>query len=103
MTVPVARVLAVFLDDPDSDRYGIELMERTGLASGSLYPILNRLRAAGWAEAHWENVDPAAAGRPARRYYRLTPDGARRASDAMATLRRQTDTRSGGAQVRPAW
>ncbi|MGA8117031.1 MAG: helix-turn-helix transcriptional regulator [Actinocatenispora sp.] len=99
MTVPVARVLAVFLDDPAADRYGTQLMEASGLASGSLYPILTRLRKAGWAEARWEDIDPVAAGRPARRYYRLTPEGASRASAALDALHRQT--RFPG--VNPAW
>ncbi|HLL67053.1 MAG TPA: helix-turn-helix transcriptional regulator [Micromonosporaceae bacterium] len=55
-------------------------MHRTGLASGSLYPILARLRAAGCVTACWEEIDPVAAGRPARRYYRLTPTERRRPS-----------------------
>lgn len=102
ITVPTARVLAALLEDPDAVTYGLVLMERTGLASGSLYPILTRLRDAGWVEAHWEDVDPVAAGRPARRYYRLTPEGTTRATAALATLRRQTaPPRSGG--VQPAW
>lgn len=113
MTVPVARVLAVFLEDPAADRYGAELMERTGLASGSLYPILTRLRQAGWAGTRWEEIDPVVAGRPARRYYRLTPEGAARATTALATLHHQTGhgTRSTppsphprpASHPRPAW
>lgn len=101
MTVPMLRVLAALLDEPETARYGVELMAATGLASGSLYPILNRLRTAGWAEAEWEDVDPAAAGRPTRRYYRLTPAGVRRASKEIATLHRQTSAPS--AKARPAW
>ena len=37
-------------------------------------------------EAHWEDVDPVAAGRPARRYYRLTADGVVAARTAVAEL-----------------
>jgi hypothetical protein len=43
MTLAVAAVLRVFLDDPDAPRYGYELMRRTGFPSGKLYPILARL------------------------------------------------------------
>jgi PadR family transcriptional regulator len=103
VTVQVAQVLAVFLEDPAADRYGTELMERTALASGSLYPILTRLRQAGWAEARWEEIDPVAAGRPARRYYRLTPDGAARATAALAALHQRTRPHLTNPETRPAW
>ena len=42
-------------------------------------PVLHRLQAAGWLAADREDVDPVAAGRPARRYYRLTGEGIRSA------------------------
>ncbi|SDT58043.1 PadR family transcriptional regulator [Actinoplanes derwentensis] len=90
ITVPTARVLAALLADPGADRYGLELMQSTGLASGSLYPILHRLQGAGWVEARWEEIDPAAQGRPARRFYRLTADGAVDARQALAALHAQT-------------
>ncbi|GAA0266166.1 PadR family transcriptional regulator [Cryptosporangium japonicum] len=90
ITVPTARVLAALLADPDADHYGLELMQAAGLASGTLYPILRRLTEAGWLTASWEDVDPAEAGRPARRYYRLTAEGATEARRALAELRAQT-------------
>ncbi len=74
-TVAVRRVLAAFLADPDTDRYGLDLIRTSGYPSGTLYPILTRLETAGWIEARWEDLDPAVAGRPARRYYRLTAAG----------------------------
>ena len=86
MTVAVAKVLSALLADPAADRYGLDLMRATGHPSGTLYPILLRLQRAGWVDAHWEDVDPVAAGRPARRYYRLTPDGAVAARTAVAEL-----------------
>ena len=48
ITTAVAKVLKVFLEDIDQERYGFELMQRSGLASGTLYPILARLESAGW-------------------------------------------------------
>lgn len=86
MTTAVATVLSAFLADPAEDRYGLDLMRVTGHPSGTLYPILLRLQRAGWVDAHWEDVDPVTAGRPARRYYRLTPDGAVAARTAVAEL-----------------
>jgi PadR family transcriptional regulator, regulatory protein PadR len=90
ITVPTARVLAALLAEPDADRYGLDLIQATGLASGTLYPILHRLQEAGWLSAAWEDVDPSAQGRPARRYYRLTAEGAERARQTIAELRAQT-------------
>jgi PadR family transcriptional regulator, regulatory protein PadR len=90
ITVPVARVLSAFLGDPGVDRYGLDLMGDTGLPSGTLYPILQRLQRAGWVDARWEEIDPVASGRPARRYYRLTPDGVAAARQALAELHAQT-------------
>jgi DNA-binding PadR family transcriptional regulator len=71
MTLAVAAVLRVFLDDVSAPRYGYELMRLTGFPSGKLYPILARLEAAGWLVKETETIDPAEAGRPARRLYRL--------------------------------
>jgi PadR family transcriptional regulator PadR len=90
ITVTTARVLAALLAAPEDDHYGLALMRATDLASGSLYPILHRLQDAGWVRAQWEDVDPVAAGRPARRFYRLTADGVEQARLALAELRRQT-------------
>jgi PadR family transcriptional regulator PadR len=102
ITIPTARILAALLAEPDTDRYGLELMQATGLASGSLYPILHRLQGAGWVEARWERIDPAAEGRPARRFYRLTADGVVNARQSFAQLRAQTSVPGTSAQVKPA-
>ena len=88
-TTAVTRVLAAFLEDPAADRYGLDLMRDSGYPSGTVYPILMRLEKAGWIVANWEDLDPVAAGRPARKYYRLTADGAVAARAELAELRRQ--------------
>jgi PadR family transcriptional regulator len=89
ITSAVARVLAALLDDPAADRYGLDLIRATGLPSGTIYPILIRLQRAGWLSAHWEEIDPVAEGRPARRYYRMTPDGTALARTELAQLYQQ--------------
>jgi len=66
-------VLAVLADDPSGEFYGYELMSRTGLKSGSLYPILIRLVDRGYLVATWEPDPPG--GRPPRHLYRLTTSG----------------------------
>ncbi|MGC5018280.1 PadR family transcriptional regulator [Micromonospora sp. DT47] len=106
MTIPVAKVLSALLVEPDAERYGLDLMKLTGLPSGTLYPVLHRLQDAGWLAADWEAVDPAAAGRPARRYYRLTADGMVAARQALAELRALTPEAGpsfGGPAGAPAW
>lgn len=78
----------------DGNAYGLDLVARTGLASGTVYPTLGRLRRSGLVEARWEDQRVAEReGRPRRRYYRLTADGARvlregaaRVAEAAATL-----------------
>jgi len=89
VTVAVAAVLQIFLDDVAEPRYGYELMRATGFASGKLYPILARLENDGWLDAQFEQIDAAQAGRPPRRWYRLTDDGLIAARYEMAVLRRQ--------------
>jgi DNA-binding MarR family transcriptional regulator len=71
LTPKMATVLKVFLEDPDHPRYGFELMKLTSMASGSLYPMLARLEGAGWLTRGKEDIDPRAAGRPARTHYTI--------------------------------
>lgn len=53
--------------------YGLEIAEATGLASGSLYPILIRMADRGILESQW--LEPERAGRPPRHAYRITGEG----------------------------
>jgi DNA-binding PadR family transcriptional regulator len=61
------------LEDPLAWRYGYELLKKTGLQSGTLYPLLMRLSDQGLLEAEWR--EPEKAGKPPRHVYRLTPTG----------------------------
>lgn len=58
---------------PSEWHHGYSLSQRTGLASGTLYPILMRLEELDWLETRWET--DAEPGRPPRHLYRLTADG----------------------------
>ncbi len=73
---PITRVTLTMLLILDAfekgDTYGFAIMERTGIKSGSLYPILSRLEGLGWITGEWETPQPE--GRPPRRYYELTPE-----------------------------
>jgi PadR family transcriptional regulator PadR len=89
ITVQTQAVLAVFLDRSvrpggDDEVWGFELSRESGLPAGTIYPILQRLTAAGWISDRWEDAAAARAERrPARRYYRLTVDGRARAVHAL--------------------
>jgi PadR family transcriptional regulator PadR len=83
MTLPTQLVLRALLADPDQELYGLEIGDAAGLASGTVHPILARLEGIGWLTSMWEDIDPVAAGRPARRYYRLTAAGADEARVAL--------------------
>ena len=84
MTIPTQRVLEALLADPGRELYGIEIGDAAALRSGTVHPILARLEGVGWLESRWEDVDPSAAGRPPRRYYRLTAEGVPSARAALA-------------------
>ena len=67
------RVLAALAAQPQAWRYGYDLSKETGLASGTLYPLLIRLSEQGLLESEWR--DPLKPGRPQRHAYRLTGAG----------------------------
>jgi PadR family transcriptional regulator PadR len=57
-------------------RFGFEIMEVTGLPSGTVYPALRRLERDNLVTSNWEAEAKASKEqRPARRYYKLTPQG----------------------------
>ncbi len=61
----------------DGNRFGFDIMDATGLTSGSVYPTLDKLESIGYLKSHWEDVRAARRDkRPPRRYFDLTPDGA---------------------------
>jgi PadR family transcriptional regulator, regulatory protein PadR len=73
---PSAHTLAVLGALANGASYGFDIMDATGLPSGTVYPILARAESRGWVSSFWE--DPAthrAAGRPPRKYYRLAAEG----------------------------
>ena len=68
-------------------RFGFDIMEVTGLPSGTVYPALRRLEAWELVRSDWESGREARqSGRPRRRYYELTAAGRRRLVDAEARV-----------------
>lgn len=88
MSLQTLKVLEAFLEDPTAQLSGADVHQRSGIASGTLYPILLRLEAAGWFTSQWESIDPSSAGRPRRRLYRLTSTGLKKASEVFASFNR---------------
>lgn len=59
-------------------RYGFDIMDATGLPSGTTYPILARLEHAGLIRGRWESAAAAQREkRPARRYYEISASGSK--------------------------
>ena len=92
MSLQTLKVLEAFLADPTDELSGADIHRRSGIASGTLYPILLRLEAAGWFVSRWEAIDPASAGRPRRRLYRRTRGGLARAGEVLASFGRGVRT-----------
>ena len=84
MTLPTQLVLRALLAEPTQEMYGLQICTEAGLPSGTIHPILARLEGWGWLESRWEDINTHQEGRPRRRYYRLTEDGAERARIALA-------------------
>ena len=73
MTVSTALILSAAAGGA---RHGFDIMDATGLASGTVYPALRRLETDGFVRSRWEPASAAlAAGRPRRRIYQITGDG----------------------------
>ena len=69
-------------------RHGFDVLDATGLPSGTVYPILRRFETAGLVKSRWEAVQIARdEGRPPRRYYELTGAGAEALREALARHR----------------
>jgi DNA-binding IclR family transcriptional regulator len=86
LTLKSARLVNAFLADPGRVRYGFELMQLTGMPSGTLYPLLAKFTEAGWLSRSKEDIDPSAEGRPARMLYVLTTEAIPLARAKMATI-----------------
>jgi PadR family transcriptional regulator len=77
--------------------YGLDLVTRTGMPSGTIYPTLARLKKSGLVLGRWEDQRVAEReGRPRRRYYTLTAEGADALAAGAAAYRRLATDLSAG-------
>jgi DNA-binding PadR family transcriptional regulator len=73
LTYPTTLVLQALAS---GYHHGFDVMDATGLPSGTVYPILRRLDRERLVRARWEKAELAQREqRPPRRYYELTAAG----------------------------
>jgi PadR family transcriptional regulator PadR len=69
-------------------RFGFEIVDVTGYATGTVYPALRRLEHAAFVRSKWEREQIAARdARPQRRYYEITATGTRALDGALEPIR----------------
>jgi PadR family transcriptional regulator, regulatory protein PadR len=103
------EILAAALSAGEETFHGFALAQalreqsgsRALTAHGTLYKALGRLEEFGLLESHWEDA-AAAEGRPRRRLYELTKQGAQVAQQALAREPGQAAVRFGRAAGEPA-
>jgi DNA-binding PadR family transcriptional regulator len=73
----LSHTAALILQTVDNGcSYGFDIMDETGLPSGTVYPALRRMENEGLVASQWEAEKKALAEqRPARKYYRITRAG----------------------------
>jgi len=73
LSPPARMILAIMADAGSRWLHGYDLCRQGRVKSGTLYPLLIRLKEQGHLEAEWQ--PPAEPGRPPRHAYRLTVTG----------------------------
>ena len=76
MTYALIQVSVALMSDVTGRHWGYELSKRSGVRSGVMYPILQRMLDEGWLTDGWEDQEQVGrAKRPPRRYYEVTDAG----------------------------
>ena len=83
ITMPLVKTLTFFLDNPNKQFTGSEVMKATKLQSGTIYPMLTRLAKSEWLSVEWEKMDPLKDRQP-RRLYNLSGNGRKKALTVIA-------------------
>jgi DNA-binding PadR family transcriptional regulator len=85
LTYPTALVLQALAR---GFHHGFDIMDATGLPSGTVYPILRRLDREGLLTSAWEKPSVAQREhRPPRRYYEITSEGEALLAEAVERFR----------------
>ncbi len=83
---PTLKVLNDLLRHERNGRSGADITRATKVPPGTIYPLLTRLKAAGWIVDRWEEGAPSIMKRPKRRLYWLTGEGQLRARTLLNEL-----------------
>ena len=76
MNTPLSLTSAIILlAIENGSRYGFEIMETTGLPSGTIYPALRRLEKSKLIRSDWESTAASESYGPPRKYFRVTAEG----------------------------
>lgn len=75
VTPQLLDVLAALLNAPDHEAHGWSVARVAKIGGPSAYRILDRCKDRGLATSRWDETEP---GKPPRRLYKLTEDGAER-------------------------
>ena len=81
----LSHTTALILQSVSNDyRYGFDIMDQTGLPSGTVYPALRRLEEQGLLRSKWEREAATQRdGRPTRKYYEVTKAGRAALAEAV--------------------
>src|SRR5690242_12721475 len=88
-TYALVQVAIALMADPGGRHWGYELSKQSGIRSGVMYPLLQRMLDEGWLADGWEDqAQTGRAKRPPRRYYVLTDAGKAALGAVIAEARR---------------
>jgi PadR family transcriptional regulator, regulatory protein PadR len=90
-TDAVVQVALALMADASGRHWGYDLSKQSGVRSGVMYRILQRMLDEGWLSDGWDDQERVReAGRPARRYYELTDAGKTFLGSLVAEARHDT-------------
>jgi PadR family transcriptional regulator PadR len=85
------------------DRFGFDIMDTTGLTSGTVYPALDKLETLGYLTSQWEDARVARRDkRPPRRYFDLTSAGAHALAAALVRYKNLKPVSLAAWKIRPS-
>src|SRR6185503_20406760 len=85
------------------NRFGFDIMDATGLTSGTVYPTLDRFESLGYVTSHWEDARTARRDkRPPRRYFDLTAAGATALAEALKRYKNLKPVSLAAWKIRPS-
>ena len=104
LTVHALVILKVFLENPDRELIGMEIIDKTGISSGEVYKMLERLEGQAHLTSRWETGESeAAAGKKYRRhYYRITERGLEFTKGALSEVTPRDPAQEAAAEMKAA-